>query len=60
MSYEADGFCEKNKDTLFFDLIETMQCSSSEFIINLFPENTGQLQKKRPTTAGFKIKVRKN
>lgn len=57
VNYEAEGFCDKNKDTLFFDLIETMQCSSSQFIIDLFPENTGQLQKKRPTTAGFKIKT---
>lgn len=36
--YEIDGFIEKNKDTLFPDLIETMQSSTNPFIVALFPE----------------------
>ena len=32
--------------------------SQDSFIRNLFPE-VGTLDKKRPTTAGFKIKVKK-
>eukprot|EP01100_Stratorugosa_tubuloviscum_P009543 TRINITY_DN3_c0_g1_i1.p1 TRINITY_DN3_c0_g1~~TRINITY_DN3_c0_g1_i1.p1 ORF type:complete len:1096 (-),score=666.41 TRINITY_DN3_c0_g1_i1:101-3388(-) len=55
--YDVDGFCEKNKDTLFNDIIETMQCSTNNFVVALFPDDTKQLQKKRPTSAGFKIKT---
>ena len=27
VTYDVEGFCDKNKDTLFTDLIETVQCS---------------------------------
>jgi len=57
VEYEVAKFCERNKDTIFNDLVETMQCSEDPFIVNLFPEDTKMKQKKRPTTAGFKIKV---
>jgi len=53
--YDVEGFCDKNKDTLFNDLVEMLQCSSNKFLVGLFPENTKDT-KKRPTTAGFKIK----
>ena len=56
MTYNVDGFVDKNKDLLFNDLIELGGMSSNPFIRNLFPE-VGTLDKKRPTTAGFKIKV---
>jgi myosin-1 len=56
VTYEINGFIEKNKDTLFPDLIETMQSSTNPFIVGLFPEDTSSSQNKRPTTAGFKIK----
>ncbi len=56
VTYEINGFIEKNKDTLFPDLIETMQSSTNPFIVALFPEDTSSSQNKRPTTAGFKIK----
>ena len=57
VTYEVDGFCDKNKDTLFNDLIEMLQCSTSRFLVNLFPDNTkDSSSRKRPTTAGFKIK----
>ena len=58
VTYDAEGFSDKNKDTLFSDLIETLQCTSNELLLALFPDqiNTGG-QKKRPTTAGFKIKT---
>jgi myosin-1 len=56
VTYEVDGFCEKNKDTLFNDLIEVMQMSENKLLVSFFPEDTKQLQKKRPTTAGFKLK----
>ena len=55
MTYDVEGFCDKNKDTLFNDLIETLQMSKNPFLRALFPDNTKD-DKKRPTTAGFKIK----
>jgi len=57
VTYEVDGFCDKNKDTLFDDLIEVMQMSENRYLVSWFPEDTKQLQKKRPTTAGFKLKT---
>lgn len=58
VTYDVEGFCDKNKDTLFNDLIETMQCSTNDFLVKLFPENTKDTSsRKRPTTAGFKIKT---
>ena len=56
MSYNVDGFCDKNKDLLFNDLIELCASSNNKFIRDLFPE-VGTMDKKRPTTSGFKIKV---
>lgn len=58
VSYNVDGFVDKNKDLLFNDLIEVGAMSNNRFISSLFPE-AGTLDKKRPTTAGFKIKVKK-
>jgi len=57
VTYEVDGFCDKNKDTLFDDIIEVMQMSENSLLVSFFPEDTKQLQKKRPTTAGFKLKT---
>ena len=57
VKYQVDGFCDKNKDTLFNDLIETLQSSRNAFLVKLFPEDTKDTSaRKRPTTAGFKIK----
>ncbi|GAM17836.1 hypothetical protein SAMD00019534_010110 [Acytostelium subglobosum LB1] len=56
VTYEAEGFSDKNKDTLFNDLIEAVQTSKMAYLNSLFNEDTTLLQKKRPTTAGFKIK----
>jgi len=58
VTYDVDGFCDKNKDTLFNDLIEMLQCSTNRFLGMLFPDNTKDTSsRKRPTTAGFKIKT---
>ncbi|XJO77043.1 hypothetical protein BDV3_001684 [Batrachochytrium dendrobatidis] len=56
VTYDCDGFTESNKDTLFKDLIQLMQTTSSQFIRNLFPEEVDDSDKKRPTTVSFKIK----
>uniref|UniRef100_A0A665VVN5 Osteoclast-stimulating factor 1 n=1 Tax=Echeneis naucrates TaxID=173247 RepID=A0A665VVN5_ECHNA len=60
VSYDADGFCERNRDVLFTDLIELMQSSEIAFIRALFPENLNAEKKGRPTTAGSKIKRQAN
>ncbi|KAI6220129.1 hypothetical protein M3Y99_01614800 [Aphelenchoides fujianensis] len=38
--YDIDGFCDKNRDVLYPDLVQLMQSSESDFMRNLFPENT--------------------
>ncbi|KAJ8247890.1 hypothetical protein GJAV_G00251740 [Gymnothorax javanicus] len=60
VSYDAEGFCERNRDVLFTDLIELMQSSEIPFIRALFPENLSADKKGRPTTAGSKIKKQAN
>uniref|UniRef100_A0A673MQW1 Osteoclast-stimulating factor 1 n=1 Tax=Sinocyclocheilus rhinocerous TaxID=307959 RepID=A0A673MQW1_9TELE len=60
VSYDAEGFCERNRDVLFTDLIELMQSSEIPFIHALFPENLNAEKKGRPTTAGSKIKKQAN
>ena len=57
MNYNVEGFCERNKDVFYDDLIELMQSSKSSFIKRLFPEDLSQkMNKKRPITASAKIK----
>jgi len=58
--YDAEGFCERNRDVLFTDLIELMQSSTNNFIVNLFPEAVSGTTKTRPTTASVKIKTQAN
>ncbi|XP_065059730.1 unconventional myosin-Ie-like [Rhopilema esculentum] len=60
VTYEADGFCERNRDVLFNDLIELMQSSNNPFIVSLFPDDTKTEKRGRPTTASSKIKTQAN
>ncbi|XP_025031311.1 unconventional myosin-If-like [Python bivittatus] len=60
VSYDVNGFCERNRDVLFTDLIELMQTSEFSFIRMLFPEKLDADKKGRPTTAGSKIKKQAN
>ncbi|MBN3300010.1 MYO1E protein, partial [Amia calva] len=60
VSYDVSGFCERNRDVLFNDLIELMQSSEFPFIKDLFPENLETEKKGRPTTASTKIKKQAN
>ncbi|XP_059846968.1 unconventional myosin-If-like isoform X1 [Hypanus sabinus] len=60
VSYDVNGFCERNRDVLFTDLIELMQTSEFPFIQSLFPENLQNEKKGRPTTASTKIKKQAN
>ncbi|XP_015270241.1 PREDICTED: unconventional myosin-If [Gekko japonicus] len=60
VSYDVSGFCERNRDVLFTDLIELMQSSDFGFIRALFPEKLDADKKGRPTTVGTKIKKQAN
>ncbi|PRP79992.1 hypothetical protein PROFUN_12279 [Planoprotostelium fungivorum] len=54
--YNTDGFCDKNRDLLVNDLIDLAHCTQSWLIQDLFPEAKTIADKRRPTSAGFKIK----
>ncbi|XP_032415458.1 myosin IEb isoform X5 [Xiphophorus hellerii] len=60
VSYDVGGFCERNRDVLFNDIIELMQSSEYLFIRALFPENLEVEKRGRPTTASSKIKKQAN
>ncbi|XP_014677764.1 PREDICTED: LOW QUALITY PROTEIN: unconventional myosin-Ie-like [Priapulus caudatus] len=60
VSYDGDGFCERNRDVLFNDLVLLMQSSENPFICSLFPENVNQQTRGRPSTASNKIKTQAN
>uniref|UniRef100_A0AAQ5X9I6 Osteoclast-stimulating factor 1 n=1 Tax=Amphiprion ocellaris TaxID=80972 RepID=A0AAQ5X9I6_AMPOC len=57
VSYDVSGFCERNRDVLFNDIIELMQSSEFPFIRALFPENLEAEKRGRPSTASSKIKT---
>lgn len=54
--YDSDGYTEKNRDELYKTLVECMKSSKSAFLRARFPEEVSADDKKRPTTAGFKIR----
>ncbi|XP_063736806.1 myosin IEb isoform X2 [Eleginops maclovinus] len=60
VSYDVSGFCERNRDVLFNDIIELMQGSEFPFIRALFPENLDAEKRGRPSTASTKIKKQAN
>ena len=53
VTYSVNGFLDKNKDTLYGDLINLMAGSNDTFIAELFPD---QSTKKRPPTAGYQFR----
>nr|CAD7461900.1 unnamed protein product [Timema tahoe] len=60
VTYNVEGFCDRNRDLLFPDLIELMQSSENEFIRSLFPDQLDSNSKSRPTTSGSKIRTQAN
>ncbi|XP_058502779.1 myosin IEb [Solea solea] len=60
VSYDVSGFCERNRDVLFNDIIELMQSSEFPFIRALFPENLEAEKRGRPSTVSSKIKKQAN
>ncbi|KAG8231097.1 hypothetical protein J437_LFUL011176 [Ladona fulva] len=60
VSYNVEGFCDRNRDVLFPDLIELMQGSTNHLVRSLFPDQISSGSKSRPTTAGSKIRTQAN
>lgn len=60
VSYAVDGMTDKNKDQLLKDLLNLVSQSSNNFIHVLFPNQVDQDNKRRPPTAGDKIKASAN
>jgi hypothetical protein len=52
VNYDADGFCTKNKDTLFPDMTELMKTSNNTKTVSLFEE------KNKNKSSGFRGKKR--
>lgn len=58
VNYNVEGMTDKNKDSLLKDLLNLATGSGNQFISQtLFPERIDPNSKKRPPTAGDKIKV---
>lgn len=60
VTYNVQGFCDRNRDVLFPDLVELMQSSSNAYLRSLFPHQINTNNKSRPTTAGSKIRTQAN
>lgn len=60
VSYAIDGITDKNKDQLQKDLLNLIGSSSNTFLHELFPNQVDQDDKRRPPTAGDKIKMSAN
>ncbi|EEH07144.1 myosin [Histoplasma capsulatum G186AR] len=60
VGYTVDGMTDKNKDQLLKDLLNLVGSSSNRFMHTLFPNQVNQDDKRRPPTAGDKIKASAN
>lgn len=60
VSYAVEGMTDKNKDQLLKDLLNLVNTSSNRFVHTLFPNQVNQDDKRRPPTAGDKIKSSAN
>ncbi|KAL9053984.1 MAG: hypothetical protein Q9206_003719 [Seirophora lacunosa] len=60
VNYAIEGMTDKNKDQLLKDLLNLVGGSSNSFVRTLFPHHVNQDDKRRPPTAGDKIKASAN
>ncbi|KAL8700696.1 MAG: hypothetical protein Q9224_000844 [Gallowayella concinna] len=60
VSYAIEGMTDKNKDQLLKDLLNLVGASSNTFVHTIFPHQVNQDDKRRPPTAGDKIKASAN
>ncbi|KAJ7492331.1 microfilament motor [Mycena latifolia] len=55
--YNVAGMTDKNKDSLNKDLLDLVASSTNQFMQTLFPDRPDPNSKKRPPTAGDRIKA---
>ncbi|EIW86978.1 myosin class I heavy chain [Coniophora puteana RWD-64-598 SS2] len=55
--YNVAGMTDKNKDSLIKDLLDLIGSSGNPFLQSLFPDRPDPSSKKRPPTAGDRIKA---
>ncbi|KAG5647725.1 class II myosin [Asterophora parasitica] len=55
--YNVAGMTDKNKDSLIKDLLDLIASSENQFLQTLFPDRPDPNSKKRPPTAGDRIKA---
>jgi len=60
VSYAVEGMTDKNKDLLLKDLLNLVAQSGNGYLQALFPAQIDQDNKRRPPTAGDKIKASAN
>lgn len=60
VSYAVEGMTDKNKDQLLKDILNLVGGSTNRFVHALFPNQVNQDDKRRPPTAGDKIKASAN
>ncbi|KAG9761728.1 myosin IC heavy chain, partial [Aureobasidium melanogenum] len=60
VAYAVEGMTDKNKDQLLKDILNLCGQSSNNFVHTLFPEQVDQDNKRRPPTAGDRIKASAN
>ncbi|WEW59305.1 class II myosin [Emydomyces testavorans] len=60
VAYAVEGMTDKNKDQLLKDLLNLVNSSANSFLHTLFPNQVNQDDKRRPPTAGDKIKASAN
>ncbi|BFZ55899.1 class II myosin [Savitreella phatthalungensis] len=58
--YAVQGLTDKNKDQLLKDLLLLVKTSNNQFLQTIFPEQIDTDNKRRPPTAGDKIKSSAN
>lgn len=60
VTYSVAGMTDKNKDALVKDILDLIDSSGDKFLHTLFPDRPDPDSKKRPPTAGDKIKASAN
>lgn len=58
--YDVRGMTDKNKDSLLKDILNLVDTSQNDFLHTLFPDRPDPDSKKRPPTAGDRIKSSAN
>lgn len=60
VNYAVEGMTDKNKDNLLKDLLNLVGQSSNNFVHTIFPDQVDQDNRRKPPTAGDKIKASAN